>query len=108
MKIQVIKGSLPEYATEAAVVTLFEGETGLDGVAALLDEKSGGLIGKLQRRGDFCGPGRRMRSPCSIPGGTFRSSGSSSWGWEETGFLIGSAAGGIRKGCAAHSFPVHQ
>ncbi len=31
MKIQVRKGSLPEHATEAAVVTLFEGETGLDG-----------------------------------------------------------------------------
>jgi leucyl aminopeptidase len=44
-----------EHATEAAVVTLFEGETGLTGVAALLDEKSGGLIGEILRRGDFTG-----------------------------------------------------
>ena len=55
MKIQVIKGSLPEHATEAAVVTLFEGETGLTGVAALLDERSGGLIGEILCRGDFTG-----------------------------------------------------
>lgn len=55
MKIQVRKGSLPEHTTEAAVVTLFEGETGLEGVAALLDERSGGLIGEILHRGDFTG-----------------------------------------------------
>jgi leucyl aminopeptidase len=55
MKIQVRKGILPEHATEAAVVNLFEGETGLTGVAALLDERSGGLIGEILRRGDFTG-----------------------------------------------------
>ncbi len=55
MKIHVRKGSLPGYTTEAAVVTLFEGETALAGVAAPLDEKSGGLIGELLRRGDFTG-----------------------------------------------------
>ncbi|MCX5837144.1 MAG: leucyl aminopeptidase, partial [Deltaproteobacteria bacterium] len=55
MKIQVRKGSLAEHATEAAVVALFEGETGLTGVAALLDERSGGLIGEILRRGDFTG-----------------------------------------------------
>ena len=55
MKIQVKKGSLTEYTTEAAVVTLFEGEPGLTGVAALLDERNGGLIGEILRRGDFTG-----------------------------------------------------
>jgi leucyl aminopeptidase len=55
MKIQVRKGSLPEHTTEAAVVTLFEGETGLTGIAALLNEKSGGLIEEILRRGDFTG-----------------------------------------------------
>ncbi|MBN2439073.1 MAG: hypothetical protein JXL20_10815, partial [Deltaproteobacteria bacterium] len=55
MKIQVRKGSLQEHETEAAVVTLYEGETGLTGVAALLDERSGGLIGEILHRGDFTG-----------------------------------------------------
>ena len=55
MKIQVINGSLQGHATEAAVVTLFEGETGLTGSAALLDEKSGGLIEEILHRGDFMG-----------------------------------------------------
>jgi len=47
MKIQVRKGSLAEQETEAAVVTHFEGETRLEGTAALLDERSGGLIASL-------------------------------------------------------------
>jgi leucyl aminopeptidase len=55
MKIQVIKGSLPDHTTEAAVVTLFEGDTGLTDIAALLNEKSGGLIEEILRRGDFTG-----------------------------------------------------
>jgi leucyl aminopeptidase len=55
MKIQVRKGSLAEHATEAAVVTLFEGETGIKGVAALLDQASGGQIREIIRMGDFTG-----------------------------------------------------
>jgi leucyl aminopeptidase len=55
MKIQVRKGSLAEHETEAAVVTHFEGETGLEGPAAQLDERSGGLIGDIIRLGDFTG-----------------------------------------------------
>jgi len=55
MKIQVRKGSLAEHETEAAVATYFEGETGLEGPAALLDERSGGLIGEIIRFGDFTG-----------------------------------------------------
>ena len=55
MKIIVKKGSLAEQETEAAVVTHFEGETGLEGVASLLDERSGGLIADIIRLGDFTG-----------------------------------------------------
>ncbi|MFZ4438426.1 MAG: leucyl aminopeptidase [Syntrophales bacterium] len=55
MKIKVKKGSLTEHETEAAVVTHFEGETGLEGAALLLDEKSGGLIADIIRLGDFTG-----------------------------------------------------
>jgi len=55
MKIKVKKGSLAEHETEAAVVTHFEGETGLEGAALLLDEKSGGLIADIIRLGDFTG-----------------------------------------------------
>ncbi len=55
MKIHVRKGSLAEHATEAAVVALFEGETGLDEIAALLDQRSGGQIGEIIRMGDFTG-----------------------------------------------------
>jgi leucyl aminopeptidase len=55
MKIHTRKGSLTEHATEAAVVTLFEGEAELAGVAALLNERSGGLIEEVIRLGDFTG-----------------------------------------------------
>lgn len=55
MKIQVKKGSLAERDTEAAVITHFEGETALEGAAATLDERSGGLLGELIRLGDFTG-----------------------------------------------------
>jgi hypothetical protein len=55
MKIQVRKGSLAEHVTAAGVVTLFEGETGLDGAAALLNKRSGDLIGEILRMGDFTG-----------------------------------------------------
>lgn len=55
MKVQVRKGSLAEQETEAAVVTLFEEETALEGAAALLDKKSGGLIGGILGLGDFTG-----------------------------------------------------
>jgi leucyl aminopeptidase len=55
MKIQVRKASLAEHGTEAAVVTQFEGETGLEGATALLDERSGGLIAEIIRLGDFTG-----------------------------------------------------
>jgi leucyl aminopeptidase len=55
MKIQIRKGSLAEHSTEAAVVTLFEGETELNGAAALLDQRSGGQIREIIRMGDFAG-----------------------------------------------------
>ena len=60
MKIKVKKGSLAEYETEAAVVTHFEGETGLEGAALSLDEKSGGLISDIIRLGDFTGRTNQM------------------------------------------------
>jgi leucyl aminopeptidase len=68
MKIHIRKGSLAEHATEAAVVTLFEGETGLAGVAALLDERSGGLIGEVIRLGDFTGRKNEI-AVLYVPGG---------------------------------------
>ncbi len=55
MKINVRKGNLTEAATEAAVVTHFEGEAGLGGAAAKLDEKSGGFISEIIGQGDFTG-----------------------------------------------------
>ncbi|MCE5263199.1 MAG: leucyl aminopeptidase [Deltaproteobacteria bacterium] len=55
MKIQIRKGSLADHSTEAAVLTLFEGETALDGEAALLDQRSGGQIREIIRMGDFAG-----------------------------------------------------
>ncbi len=55
MKILVKKGKLSESTAEAAVVTHFEGEANLSGVAAQLDEKSGGIIGEIIKAGDFSG-----------------------------------------------------
>ncbi len=43
MNIRVKKGDLAETATEAAVVTHFEGEEGLSGVTEKLDGLYGGL-----------------------------------------------------------------
>ncbi len=80
VKIQVRKGNLTEAATEAAVVTHFEGEAGLGGAAAKLDEKSGGLISEIIGQGDFTGRLHQV-SASSIPGGVSRQSGWSSWAW---------------------------
>jgi leucyl aminopeptidase len=55
MKILVRKGRLAEQASEAAVIALFEGETALDGVAALMDKGSGFQIRDVVRMGDFSG-----------------------------------------------------
>ena len=55
MKVHVRKGTLTEATTEAAVVTHFEGDANVGGVAAKLDEKSGGLIEEIITRGDFTG-----------------------------------------------------
>ena len=44
VKINVRKGKLTEAVTEAVVVTHFEGEIGLGGAAAKLDEKSSGFL----------------------------------------------------------------
>ncbi|MEW6334642.1 MAG: leucyl aminopeptidase [Thermodesulfobacteriota bacterium] len=55
MKISVKRGRLAEAATEAVVVVHFEGEAGLCGAAAALDEKGGGLISDILGRGDFTG-----------------------------------------------------
>lgn len=55
VKINVRKGKLTEAATEAAVVTHFEGEAGLGGAAAKLDEKSSGFISEIIGQGDFTG-----------------------------------------------------
>ena len=55
MKIQIRKGTLANHFTEAAVVILFEGETALEGAAALLDQQSGGQIREVIRMGDFTG-----------------------------------------------------
>lgn len=55
MKIQIRKGSLADHSTEAAIVTLYEGEPVLGGVAAVLDQRSGGQIREIIRMGDFTG-----------------------------------------------------
>ncbi|MBA4421550.1 MAG: leucyl aminopeptidase [Syntrophus sp. (in: bacteria)] len=55
MKINVRKGKLTEVTTEAAVVTHFEGEAGLGGAAAKLNEKCGGFISEIISQGDFTG-----------------------------------------------------
>ena len=55
MKINVRKGKLTEAVTEAVVVTHFEGETGLGGAAAKLDEKSSGFLSAIIGQGDITG-----------------------------------------------------
>jgi len=55
VKINVRKGKLVEVVTGAAVVIHFEGEAGLCGAAAELDEKCGGVIADIIRQGDFTG-----------------------------------------------------
>ena len=55
MKILVLKGNLAETVTEAAVLAHFEGDATPGGVAAQLDRKSGGMIGKIITGGDFAG-----------------------------------------------------
>ena len=96
MKIQVRKGSLAEHETEAAVVTHFEGETGLEGAAALLDERSGGLIGEIIRLGDFTGRTNQISviyTRDGFPGQTDRHRGAG----EESGFYAGASAGAYAK-----------
>lgn len=55
MRIQVKKGKLADVATEAAIVTHFEGEEGLLGATAKLDKKCAGFIAEIAGRGDFTG-----------------------------------------------------
>jgi len=55
VKIQVKRGDLKEWATEAAVVAHFEGESPLTGAAARLNEGCGGLISGIIAQGDFTG-----------------------------------------------------
>jgi leucyl aminopeptidase len=55
VKILVRKGNLAETATEAAVATHFEGDARLQGIAAALDSKSGGMIEGVITGGDFTG-----------------------------------------------------
>ena len=55
MKINVKKGHITDAATEAVVVTQFEGEEGLCGAAVKLDRQCGGFIGSIRGRGDFTG-----------------------------------------------------
>ena len=50
---------MTEAATEAAVVIHFEGEAGLCGAAAKLDEKCGGFIS-----GEECGEGDESSAEC--------------------------------------------
>ena len=107
MKIHVRKGNLAEAATEAAVVTHFEGDAGLGGAAAKLDKKSGGLIGEIIAQGDFTGRlnrGLRDLSPGEPPGKAagFRRPG------EEGGFFSGAIAGGLFQGGTAYQNPERQ
>jgi leucyl aminopeptidase len=55
MKIQIKKGRFAEFSCEAAVVILFEDCPELSGMAALMNEQSGGLIRDLVKSGDFQG-----------------------------------------------------
>lgn len=67
MNIRVKKGDLAETATEAAVVTHFEGEEGLSGVTEKLDGLYGGLPSEIISRGDFTG--RKHQVSVIYPGG---------------------------------------
>lgn len=53
MKITVVKGKLVDAKTEAIILALCEGEKGLSGDAAQVDEKSGGIIADIIKSGDF-------------------------------------------------------
>ena len=55
MKIQIRKGILKEHATGAAVVALFEGESGPGQASAILDKESCSRIEEIIRMGDFQG-----------------------------------------------------
>jgi leucyl aminopeptidase len=55
VKIEVRRGNLAEVTTEAAVLAHFEGDENLRGAAAVIDEKSGGLISEILSRGDNTG-----------------------------------------------------
>ena len=55
MKILVKRGEITDYRSEAVVVPYFEDGKEIQGKAALLDKKSGGLIREIIRGGDFEG-----------------------------------------------------
>ncbi len=55
MKVQAIKEKLAELAVEIAVATHFEKEEQPQGIAAALDEVTGGLIRSIMAGGDFTG-----------------------------------------------------
>ena len=107
MKIQIRKGTLADHSTEAAVVTLFEGETALDGEAALLDQRSGGQIREIIRMGDFTG--RVNQTAAALyPRGSSGQTDSRRGPGEEARFFAGSAAGDFRQGRAADPLPEYQ
>jgi len=86
VKIIVSKGKLTDIATEAAVVTHFEGEAALCGASATLDEKSGRLVSEIISQGDFTGRLHQISviySRGSLPAKTAGSRGSG----EEGGFF---------------------
>ena len=53
MKITVQKGSLADVKTQAIILVFCEEEKTLSGPAADIDQKSGGLISDIIKRGDF-------------------------------------------------------
>lgn len=55
MKIQVEKGRLIDFTSEAVIITLFEEVKILEGEAAILDDASNGLIQSVLEKGDFEG-----------------------------------------------------
>lgn len=55
MKIQVKKGEITDFSSEAVVVTFFEDEKSLEGTAKLLDDACSGSIKEVIEGGDFEG-----------------------------------------------------
>jgi leucyl aminopeptidase len=55
MKIDIKKGKLTKYPTEALIITYFEDGASPEGAAGLLDKAVGGLVTDLIKSGDFQG-----------------------------------------------------